>query len=88
MEYTSIILKRVIQYAAPYHWHIVGMLILILLSTGMSLLLPLIMRDLIDRTIPSGDIARLISLSLALLALPVADGAINVINRRFERARG
>ncbi len=78
------LLKRVMQYAAPYRWHIVGMLVLILLSTGMSLLNPLIIRDLIDRTIPSGNIARLISLSLALLVLPVAGGAINVINRRLN----
>jgi ATP-binding cassette subfamily B protein len=77
-------LKRVLQYAAPYRGHIVGMLILILLSTGISLLNPLIMRDLIDRTIPSGNIARLTSLSLALLVLPVVGGAINVINRRLN----
>jgi ATP-binding cassette, subfamily B, bacterial len=78
------LLKRVMQYATPYHWHIVGMLILILLSTGITLLNPLIMRDLIDNAIPSGNITRLIWLAVALLALPVVSGAINVINRRLN----
>jgi ATP-binding cassette, subfamily B, bacterial len=78
------LLTRVMQYAAAYRWHILGMLGLILLSTGMSLLNPLIMRDLIDHAIPGGDIPRLIWLAAALLALPVASGAINVINRRIN----
>jgi ATP-binding cassette subfamily B protein len=78
------LLKRVMQYAAPYRWHIVGMLVLILLSTGVSLLNPLIMRDLIDKAIPSGNITRLIWLSVALLALPIVDSAINVTNRRLN----
>ncbi len=78
------LLARVMQYAAPYRWEIAGMLILILLSAGISLLTPLIMRDLIDRAIPGEDITRLIWLTVALLALPIVNGAINVINRRLN----
>lgn len=48
------LLMRVLRYARPYRWLMVAMLALILASTGLSLLSPLIMRDLIDRTIPSG----------------------------------
>lgn len=43
------------------------MLLLILSNTGLTLLNPLILRDLIDKTIPAGNITRLIWLSLALL---------------------
>jgi ATP-binding cassette, subfamily B, bacterial len=78
------LLKRVTQYATPYRWHIVGMLILILLSTGITLLNPLIMRDLIDNTIPSGNITRLVWLAVTLLALPILSGAINITNRRLN----
>jgi ATP-binding cassette, subfamily B, bacterial len=78
------LLKRVLQYATPYRRDIAGMLFLILFVTGMSLLNPLIMRDLIDKTIPSGNITRLIWLALALLALPIANGALNVVNRRLS----
>jgi ATP-binding cassette subfamily B protein len=77
-------LRRVMRYAAPYRWHIVGMFLLILLSTGLSLLNPLLMRDLIDKAIPSQNISRLIWLSVALLLLPLVGGAIGVINRRLN----
>jgi ATP-binding cassette subfamily B protein len=78
------LLMRVMGYAAPYRWYIAGMLFIILLSTGLTLLSPMIMRDLIDKTIPTGNIARLIGLALALLALPMANSAINVVNRRLN----
>jgi len=42
------------------------MLLLILATTGLSLLNPLIVRNLIDQTIPSKNLTRLIWLSLAL----------------------
>ena len=53
------LLKRVLHYARPYRWQIAGMLLLILTHTGLALLTPLILRDLIDHTIPHGDINRL-----------------------------
>ena len=71
-EVTWALLKRVMQYASPYRWHIAGMLSLILVSTGLALLNPLIMRDLIDRTIPSRHLPRLAWLSAALLRVPLA----------------
>jgi ATP-binding cassette, subfamily B, bacterial len=49
-----------------------GMLSLILASTGLTLLNPLIMRDLIDRTLPSRNLPRLAWLSAALLRVPLA----------------
>lgn len=81
---TWALLKRVMRYAAPYRLSIIGMLSIILFSTGLSLLNPLIMRDLIDQTIPSGNIPHLVWLSLALLALPIVSGAIDFINRRLN----
>ena len=82
------LLRRVLRYAAPYRGQIAAMLAIILLSTGLSLLSPLIMRDLIDRTIPSGDVQRLIGLAAALLVLPILSSAINITNRRFNSRVG
>ena len=82
------LLKRVFQYARPYQFKIIGMLIMILITTGLSLLTPLIFRNLIDVTIPSGDINHLIQLSLALLLIPILSGIINVIQRRFNVSIG
>jgi ATP-binding cassette subfamily B protein len=78
------LLKRVLSYSAPYRWHIAGMLVLILFSTGLQLLTPLILRDLIDRTIPSGNQTRLLGLALCLLLIPGANGAITVLQRRLN----
>jgi len=82
------LLKRIMKYAKPYRALIIGMLVLILLQTGISLISPLIMRDLIDRTIPSGDIHRLILLALSLLLIPMLNGLISVTQRRMNARVG
>ena len=81
---TWALLKRVLGYSVAYRWQIIGMLVLILASSGLSLVTPLIVRDLIDRTIPAKDVQRLIWLSLALLAVPALKGVISVIQRRYN----
>ncbi len=85
---TRNLLKRVMAYAGAYRWHLVGMLLLILATSGLSLLSPLIVRDLIDKTIPAKDTHRLLMLSLALLALPALQGGIRVVERRLNTAVG
>ncbi len=49
---TWALLRRVLTYSLPYRWQIIGMLAAILASTGLALLTPLILRTLIDQTIP------------------------------------
>jgi len=78
------LLRRVMVYAKPYRAALAGMLALILLSAGLHLLTPLVLRDLIDRTIPSGNLQRLGFLALALLLIPAANGALNVVQRRLN----
>ena len=78
------LLKRVLRYSYPYRAQILGMLLLILISTGLTLLTPLILRDLIDRTIPAHNLTRLVLLALALLLIPGIGGGINVIQRRLN----
>ena len=87
-QVTRGLLRRVFTYARPYHWQIATMLVIILLSTGLSLLTPLIMRDLIDRTIPSGNVQRLIGLAVILLFLPILGSVLNVANRQFNARVG
>ena len=66
-------MKRVLGYARPYLWLILGMLLITLVTSGLSLLNPLILRDLIDRTLPDKDLRRLAWLVAALLAIPLAE---------------
>jgi ATP-binding cassette subfamily B protein len=82
------LLKRVMQYSQPYRWMISAMLVLILASTGLTLLTPLILRQLIDTTIPQGQVNQLVILSLALLVIPVLGGMINVVQRRLNSQVG
>jgi ATP-binding cassette, subfamily B, bacterial len=82
------LLRRVMSYSAPYRWQITGMLIMILITTGLTLLTPLILRDLIDNTIPTRDVNRLVLLAVGLLLIPAVGGGINVIQRRLNASVG
>jgi ATP-binding cassette subfamily B protein len=64
------------------------MLVTILLSTGLSLLTPLIFRNMIDVVLPAKDTQRLIWLGLALLFIPALNGGINVLQRRLNSTVG
>src|SRR5687768_8027283 len=85
---TRELLLRVLAYARPYWWHLGGMLVTILISTGLSLVGPLIFRQLIDVVLPSKNINQLILFSLALLLIPLFDGIIGVIQRRLNATVG
>jgi ATP-binding cassette, subfamily B, bacterial len=78
------LMRRVLRYSKPYQWQIIGMLVMILINTGLTLLTPLILRDLIDKTIPSRNLNRLVLLALALLAIPAIGGLLNVVQRRLN----
>ncbi len=82
------LLRRVLGYSKPYRWQLVGTLVLILCSTGLTLLTPLILRDLIDKTIPSGNLQRLVMLAIALLLIPAAGGVLGVFQRRLNSMVG
>jgi ATP-binding cassette subfamily B protein len=85
---TRDLLLRVLSYARGYWWHIGGMLVTILLTTGLSLLTPLIFRRMIDVVLPAKDVNQLILLALALLLIPAVEGAINVLQRRLNATVG
>jgi ATP-binding cassette subfamily B protein len=87
-EVTWGLLRRVLRYARPYRWWIVGMLTITLATTGLSLLTPLILRDLIDRTLPGRDLSRLIGLIIGLLAIPLLTGGLNVLQRQLNARVG
>jgi ATP-binding cassette subfamily B protein len=82
------LLKRVLRYSSPYRWHLIGMLVMILIATGVGLLMPLILRDLIDRTIPAGNVTRLAFLALCLLLIPGISSAVNIIQRQLNARVG
>lgn len=82
------LLRRVLKYARPYRWNIVAMLIIILFNTVLTLLTPLILRTLIDQTIPQKNLSQLILLALALLLIPALGGVMAVLQRRLNVSVG
>ena len=81
------LLRRVFRYAAPYRWPIIGMLALILASTGLTLLTPLIMRQLIDQTLPRRDMRQLVLLAACLLVTAIVHHRIVLAEERFLERR-
>ncbi len=85
---TWTLLRRVMGYSHPYIGLIIWMLLITLAVSGLSLLNPLILRDLIDRTLPQRDIHRLMWLVAALLAIPLLTGGLNVFLRQLNARVG
>jgi ATP-binding cassette, subfamily B, bacterial len=85
---TRALLLRVLTYAKPYWRQITGMLVMILLTTGVSLVSPLIFRTMIDKVLPSKNLNQLALLAIALLILPILNGGISVIQRRLNSQVG
>ncbi|MFC1955977.1 ABC transporter ATP-binding protein [Chloroflexota bacterium] len=82
------LLKRVLGYARPYYKAIIWMLILTIAVAGLSLITPLILRDLIDRTLPDQNLQRLLYSGIALLLIPIILGALNVAQRYINARVG
>jgi ATP-binding cassette subfamily B protein len=87
-EITWRVLKRVLSYAIPYRKLIIWMLFLTLAVAGLSLITPLILRDLIDKTLINGDLQRLLFSSIALLLIPLSLGSLNVLQRSINARVG
>ena len=83
-----VLLKRVMGYARPYWGKIALLLLTILLTTGLGLIQPLILRDLIDNTLPNRDAARLNRLAVALVTIPIATGLIRIAQRKLNASIG
>ena len=85
---TRRLLLRVLAYAKPYRFQIVGMLSTILLTTGLGLLSPLIFREIIDSALPEKDIGKLNVLVLGLLAIPLINGGVRIVQRKLNVSIG
>jgi len=72
------LLKRVGFYIRPYTSKAVLLIALILLTSLLDLIAPLLFRDLLDNALPDKDVARLNWLALSLFSLPALNGFIQV----------
>lgn len=82
------LLRRVLSYARPYWWMVLLVLATIVATSLLQLVPPLILRQLIDVTLPNRDVRQLNLLALALVAIPVGVGVIQVVERYFSARTG
>jgi ATP-binding cassette subfamily B protein len=85
---TRDLLRRVWKFARPYQRRILGLLLTILLISGVSLISPLLFRDLIDNAIPNADVPRLNWLAMGMVGIPILNGAIGIWQRRLNSQIG
>jgi ATP-binding cassette subfamily B protein len=82
------LLRRVWAYARRY-WH--GIVVILVTIVGISLLSlvpPLLIRDLIDHALPDRDVSRLNWLALGMVAIPLANGLLGVAQRYMSARIG
>lgn len=82
------LLRRVWSYAQPYRLKIVGLLVTIFTITGLSLIPPLLYRDLIDHAIPNRDVTRLNWLALGMIGIPLVNALIGLGQRYLSATIG
>ena len=85
---TRELMWRVWEFARPYQLRIIGLLFTILLISGISLISPLLFRDLIDNAIPNEDRTRLGWLALGMVGIPLLNGVIGVWQRQLNSEIG
>lgn len=85
---TSSLLHRVWGFARPYQWKVAGLLLTIFAITGLTLVPPLLIKQLIDVALPNEDTQMLNLLALAMVTVPILNGLIGVIQRRWSAEVG
>ncbi len=82
------LMKRVMQYAKPYRVKLALMLVTILISTALSMVVPLALRELIDRAIPEKDSAKVNLLAFSLFFIPILNSAVLIYQRWLNSSIG
>lgn len=74
-------LRRVMAFAAPYKWEIIGFLSAIVLSALLALAPPLLFRAILDHAIPDRDRQLITTLAIILVVAAAGDAALAITQR-------
>jgi len=85
---TRELLLRVWEFARPYKTKIILLLVTIFLVTGLTLLSPLLLRQLIDVAIPEKNLTPLTWLAVVMILIPLVNGVIGVWQRHLNSQVG
>jgi ATP-binding cassette subfamily B protein len=82
------LINKVWKFARPYYLQVAALLVTILVISGLSLISPLLYRDLIDVAIPDKNFTRINWLALGMIGIPLINGVIGVWQRRLNASVG
>lgn len=87
-EIDRALLRRVFAYGKPYRMMLVGVLVTILVVSGLTVVPPLLIRDLIDNAIPAADVGRLTILGVAMVVVPLISVSVGALQRWMSAKAG
>jgi ATP-binding cassette subfamily B protein len=82
------LLRRVWAYARPYRKPLVGVVLTVLVISGLSVVPPILVRELIDVAIPGRDLGYLTLLGGAMVAVPVVNALVGILQRWWSARVG
>lgn len=82
------LLGRVWEYGRPYRLLLAGTLVTVLVISGLSVVPALLTRAMIDEAIPNGDLGLLSLLGLGMVAIPIINALIGVLQRWWSSRAG
>ena len=82
------LLKRVWSYGRPYGRKLLGVLVTILIISGMGVVPPILIRSLVDEAIPRKDFGQLTLLGLGMILVPLVSAGVGVAQRWWSSTVG
>ena len=80
--------KRILGYARPYRWQLTVFLLATAADAALTVVNPLLLRDLIDHGIIARDMAVVVWVAVTVAGVAVFDALLGVINRYFSSRIG
>ena len=81
-------IKRVAGYARPYRWQLTVFLLCTALDAMITVVNPLLLRELIDRGIVGKDEGLILAIALTVAGVGLLDAFLSVVNRYFSSRIG
>jgi ATP-binding cassette subfamily B protein len=79
---------RILKLFAPYRWRLASVLVLIVFSSGLSMISPFLLRAILDTALPKRNESLLTELVLGMVAIAIATAAFNVWQTYISNAIG
>jgi len=80
-EVSTHLLRRVAVHARPYWKGVAIILVVIVITSVLALIPPLLIRDIIDRALPEKDFLRLNLVAIGMVLVPLISGLLGVAQR-------